>query len=148
MQPLVLTTHTGVNLNYPLPDLVAFAHRHGADTPAYFPDLLQKLELIFAPGQAEGGFVILGLDESEGHPLVGFLAMESAAVSQSGQHRLITLVVDQAQRGQGHGQMLLRSGKMLCHDQIWVHLAPDHPLAGFFQQAGFEVSQDALVLRR
>jgi len=148
MQQLVLTTHTGVNLNYPLSDLVEFAQQHGANTPASFPSLRQKLELIFSPGQAEGGFVILGLDEGEGHPLVGLLAMESAAASQSGQHRLVTLVVEESHRGQGHGKALLRSGKMLCHEQIWVHLAPDHPMADFFKQAGFEVSQDALVLRR
>ena len=148
MQQLVLTTHTGVNLNYPLPDLVAFAQTHGGDTPACLPQLRQKLELIFTPSQAEGGFVILGLDEAQDNQLIGFLAMERAAAAQSGQHRLVTLVIHAEHRRQGHGQALLRSGKMLCHDQIWIELAAGHPLASFFQQAGFEVSQDSLVLRR
>lgn len=148
MQQLVLTTHTGVNLNYPLPDLVEFTHTHGGDTPACFPQLLQKLELIFTPSQAEGGFVILGLDEAEDNRLIGLLAMESAAAAQSGQHRLVTLVVHPEHRGQGHGKALLRSGKMLCRDQIWIDLAVQHPVASFFQHAGFEVSQNALVLRR
>lgn len=147
MKQLVLTTHTGVNLNYPLPGLTAFVRQHASGTPADHPNLLQKLELIFAPGQADGGFVILGLDDAE-DSLIGVLAMESAAATQSGQHRLITLVMHREHRRQGHGHALLRSGKMLTREHILLALPPSHDLAPFFQQAGFEALDDALVLKR
>jgi hypothetical protein len=147
MQQLVLTTHTGVNLNFPLPDLVEFVHAHAPDGPADPPGLLLRLEQIFSPGPAGGGFLVLGLDE-ETNALMGLLAMENGATQSAAQHRLVTLVIHSDYRRQGCGLALLRSGKMLSRGQITLDLDPTHPSAAFFCQAGFETAAESLVMKR
>lgn len=144
MKQLVLTTHTGINLNFPISDLVEFVRIHAEYTPAYSLNLAQQLGLIFAPSQGDGGFLILGLDD-EDH-LIGLVAMHGAAATQSGQHRLITLVVHEDERGQGYGYHLMRSAKMLSRERILLSIDPIEPVAAFFHKLGFEATEGRLSL--
>jgi len=146
MKQMVLTAHNGVNLRYPLDSLAEFVQIHAAGTPADRPDLHERFEYIFAPGQAEGGFMVLGLDEED--ELIGVLAMEGAATTQTGQHRLLCIAVHPEYQGQGLGRDLMRSAKMLSREHILLELAPTDPLAAFFLKMGFKPSETTLHLKR
>lgn len=146
MKQMVLTAHNGVNLQYPLETLADFVQTHAADSPADRPDLLQQMQYIFTPGEADGGFMVLGLDEED--QLIGVVAVENAATPQTGQHRLLCVALHPNWQGQGHGRALMRSARMLSKREVLLDLTPDHALAGFFIKMGFEPAGEMLQLKR